>query len=125
MSSGPIVIFDKSLLEALSLDETVWLGQFYRINMTPLFFVETLADLEKAPRDDRTPEQVVERLAEKTTAISADPNALPDCATDLRPRRMRRCRMRRSSMTCSRAEIEVPPGDIVLEDPKRSTQPRR
>lgn len=51
MSSGPILIFDKSLLEALSLDEVVWLGQFYRINMTPLFFVETLADLEKAPTE--------------------------------------------------------------------------
>jgi|SRR5580765_912763 hypothetical protein len=85
MSSGPVVIFDKSLLEALSLDEAVWLGQFYRINMTPLFFVETLADLEKSPRDDRTPEQIVERLAEKTTAISADPNVHHSrlCAEDL------------------------------------------
>lgn len=95
MSSGPIVIFDKSLLEALSLDEAVWLGQFYRINMTPLFFVETLADLEKAPRDDRTPEQVVERLAEKTTAISADPNVHHSrlCAEDLVGNHvdMRRC----------------------------------
>lgn len=85
MSSGPILIFDKSLLEALSVDESVWLGQFYRINMTPLFFVETLADLEKQARQDRSPEQVVERLAEKTSAMTADANIYHSrlCVADL------------------------------------------
>lgn len=43
MSTGPTTIFDKSVLEALSPDEAVWLGQFYRVNITPLFLVETLA----------------------------------------------------------------------------------
>ena len=74
MSAGPILIFDKSLLEALSPDEAVWLGQFYRVNVIPIFLVETLADLEKEIRDGRTPEQVVGRLAEKTSVMSADPN---------------------------------------------------
>ncbi len=74
MGTGPILIFDKSLLEALSPDEAVWLAQFYRVNMTPLFFVETLADLEKV-EDGRVPERVVGRLAKKTSVMTADANA--------------------------------------------------
>jgi hypothetical protein len=49
MSAGPITIFNKSLLQALNLDEAVWFDNFYLANITPLFFVETLADL----REDR------------------------------------------------------------------------
>ena len=45
---GPITIFDKSALQALSIDETVWLEAYFLNNVTPLFYVETLADLEKA-----------------------------------------------------------------------------
>lgn len=74
MSAGPILIFDKSLIEALSPDEAVWLGQFYRVNVVPVFLVETLADLEKEVAAGRTPEQVVGRLAEKTSIMTADPN---------------------------------------------------
>ena len=44
MSIGPSVIFDKSALEALSADESMWLENFFISNITPLFFVETLAD---------------------------------------------------------------------------------
>jgi hypothetical protein len=40
MSAGPILIFDKSLMEMLSPDEAVWLGQFYRVNIVPVFLVE-------------------------------------------------------------------------------------
>ena len=74
MSAGPILIFDKSLIEMLSPDEAVWLGQFYRVNIVPVFLVETLADLEKEVAAGRTPEQVVGRLAEKTNIMTADPN---------------------------------------------------
>jgi hypothetical protein len=63
---GPITIFDKSFLQALSMDEAVWFDAFFSANMTPLFYVETLADLEKEVRKDRTPESVVGLLAEKT-----------------------------------------------------------
>ncbi len=86
VAAGPILIFDKSLLEALSPDEAVWLGQFYRVNMTPMFFVETLADLEKEVTEGgRTPEQVVGRLAEKTSVMAVDPNLHHSrlCAGDL------------------------------------------
>jgi hypothetical protein len=37
---GPVPIFDKSALQALSLDEAVWFDNFYLANITPLFFVE-------------------------------------------------------------------------------------
>ena len=66
MSLGPILIFDKSTLESLNPDEAMWLDNFYLTNITPLFFVETLADLEKRARKGRTPEQVVGSLAYKT-----------------------------------------------------------
>lgn len=66
MSVGPITIFDKSALQALSLDEAVWLDTFYLTNITPLFFVETLADLEKIDSKRRAPEDVVGDLAAKT-----------------------------------------------------------
>lgn len=61
-----MLLFDKSLLQAISLDESVWLEQFFLINITPLFYVETLADLEKEVKSGKTPEQVVGELARKT-----------------------------------------------------------
>lgn len=63
---GPILLFDKSTLQSLSVDESVWFDTFYYPTITPLFFVETLADLEKEVGEGRTPEQVVGNLAEKT-----------------------------------------------------------
>jgi hypothetical protein len=42
-------------LQALSLDEAVWLDNFYLANITPLFLVETLADLEKIDAKRRPP----------------------------------------------------------------------
>lgn len=74
MSLGPITIFDKSTLQALNPDEACWFGHFYRANITPLFFVETLADIEKAVACGRTPEQVVGSLAYKTPSWGAFPN---------------------------------------------------
>ncbi len=59
MSVGPVIIFDKSTIQGLSTDEACWLDNFYISNITPLFFVETLADLEKDVAKGRTPEQVV------------------------------------------------------------------
>jgi hypothetical protein len=63
---GPTLIFDKSTLQSLNPDEAMWLDNFYISNITPLFFVETLADLEKEMRTGRTPEQIVGNLAYKT-----------------------------------------------------------
>jgi len=67
-------MFDKSFLESLNLDEAVWLDQFFLSSITPLFFVETLADLEKQVHRGRTPEQVVGSIARKTPDMQAHLN---------------------------------------------------
>jgi len=72
--SGPILVFDKSALESLNPDESVWLDNFFQTNITPLFFIETLADLEKQLHSGRTPEQVVGNLAFKTPDMHSRPN---------------------------------------------------
>ncbi len=64
--AGPITLFDKSALQILTVDEAVWFDTFYFPSMTPLFFVETLADLEKEMKSGSSPEQYVGALAEKT-----------------------------------------------------------
>src|SRR6266403_1745817 len=66
MANGPTVTFDKSFLQSLSTDESVWLDHLFSCNVTPLFFIETLADIEKEVHKGRTPEQIVGNLAEKT-----------------------------------------------------------
>jgi len=63
---GPLLIFDKSALQSFTLDESVWLENFFLTNITPLFFVESLADLEKEVGDGKTPEDAVGALASKT-----------------------------------------------------------
>ena len=73
--AGPVLIFDKSTLQSLNVDESLWLDNSYLSNITPLFFVETLADLEKEPRPGRTPEQIVGNLAEKTPDMGSSLNA--------------------------------------------------
>jgi len=64
---GPVLIFDKSSLQSLSVDEAVLLDNFYLSNIVPVFFVECLADLEKdMVRTKSTPEQLVGSLATRT-----------------------------------------------------------
>ena len=70
---GPAACFDKSFLQSLSVDESVWFDQYFTAVITPLFFVETLADLEKQ-NEGRSPEAEVRRLAEKTPETSGTPN---------------------------------------------------
>jgi len=67
MSQGPSLLFDKSTLESLSVNEAALLDNFFRSTITPLFFVECLADLERQMLRMRgTPEQLVGSLAERT-----------------------------------------------------------
>lgn len=74
MPAGPMAIFDKSFLESLNPDEAVWFDNFFLTSITPLFFVETLADLEKQVRKGRTPEQIVGSLAYKTPDLQSNVN---------------------------------------------------
>jgi hypothetical protein len=71
MGMGPITIFDKSALQALSIDEAVWFDSFFLANVVPVFYVETLADLEKDTAAGKDPEALVGMLAEKTPSGAA------------------------------------------------------
>ncbi|MPZ21746.1 MAG: hypothetical protein GEV06_28240 [Luteitalea sp.] len=81
---GPVVIFDKSTLQSLSLDEAIWLENFFYSNITPMLFIETLADLSK-PKTSRGVEALVSDIARKTPINGAFPNAFhhPLIANDL------------------------------------------
>jgi hypothetical protein len=72
---GPIILFDKSFLQSLSEEESVFFDHFFFPALCPLFFVETLADLEKAVRQGRTPEQEVGIIAAKVPQMSGGPLA--------------------------------------------------
>lgn len=74
MAQGPILIFDKSTLQALNPDQAHWMDNFFMSNITPLFYIETLADLEKAVKLGKTPEQVVGEIAYKSPDMQAHPN---------------------------------------------------
>ncbi|MFO6421401.1 hypothetical protein ACLBKS_14475 [Hylemonella sp. W303a] len=70
---GPITLFDKSFLQGLSLDEAVWFDNFFYPVIAPLFYIETLADLYKAPRNGKTPEEEVGIIAAKTPQLHGGP----------------------------------------------------
>lgn len=71
---GPIALFDKSFLEGLNLDEAVLFDHFFYGVTCPIFYVETLADLEKDANRGRSPEQVVGSIAVKTPQMHGAPN---------------------------------------------------
>lgn len=71
---GPVALFDKSFLQSLSVDESVWFDHFFLPVVCPVFFVETLADLAKQrPSGSRSPEDEVRVIAEKTPVLSGAP----------------------------------------------------
>src|SRR5688572_28375517 len=70
---GPITLFDKSFLQALSFDEAPLFDMFFAANISPIFFVETLADLQK-DFTNRVAEEEVGRLAARTPTMHSYPN---------------------------------------------------
>ena len=82
---GPIALFDKSFLQALSVDESVWFDCFFYPNICPLFYVETLADLGKALKPGRKAEHEVASIAEKSPQLHGGPNVFHGdlCVADL------------------------------------------
>jgi hypothetical protein len=70
---GPTALFDKSFLQSLSIDESVWFDHFFLPVVSPLFFVETLADLAKKKGGERSPEDEVRIIADKTPVSSGTP----------------------------------------------------
>ena len=70
---GPTALFDKSFLQSLSVDESIFFDQFFVSVVCPLFYIETLADLEKAECQGRTSEQEVKMIADKTPELHPTP----------------------------------------------------
>lgn len=64
MAQGPVIIFDKSTIQTLTVDESVLLDNFYTSNIIPVFFAECLADLERdmqRAKSKGSPESLVGR----------------------------------------------------------------
>ena len=73
---GPIALFDKSFLQSLNLDEATLFDHFFLPVISPLFFVETLADLTLQPtKSGRDGEAIVSSLAAKSPEMHGSPCA--------------------------------------------------
>lgn len=85
MSNGPVLIYDKSTIQALNPAEVFCLDCHYRINIVPVFFAEVLADLHEPGNKSRPPEKIVGSIASKISGFSAMPNVhhLTLCIGDL------------------------------------------
>jgi hypothetical protein len=70
---GPITLFDKSFLQALSVDESVWFSHFFSPLVCPLFYMETIADLQKVTKDGKALEAQVVAMGEKFPDMSGNP----------------------------------------------------
>jgi hypothetical protein len=70
---GPITLFDKSFLQAISVDEAVWFDRFFTPVVCPVFYVETMADLAKEPAKRRPAEVIVREIAAKFPEMSGSP----------------------------------------------------
>lgn len=81
---GPLAIFDKSFLQSLNANEAALFDTLFRTNITPLFYIETLADLHKKSTR-RTPEVEVGIIASKTPTWGSCVNAshITMCAGEL------------------------------------------
>jgi hypothetical protein len=73
---GPIVLFDKSLIEMLNLDEAALFDFMFPSNICPIYLTKVLADLEKEKPGERTREKVVADVAKKTPAVHSYPNVM-------------------------------------------------
>lgn len=62
---GPIALFDKSFLQSISVDESVWFDHFFMPMICPIFYVETLGNLAKQPTKLGPPEAIVRGIANK------------------------------------------------------------
>ncbi|CAN7327955.1 hypothetical protein [Neorhizobium tomejilense] len=71
---GPIALFDKSFVEMLTVDQAVLFDLMFSTIISPIFYVEVLADLEKDDPKTRTREKVVSDLARKTPVMHSYPN---------------------------------------------------
>jgi hypothetical protein len=85
MFEGPALVIDKSTLQSLSDRESQWLFHFFHVVLTPTLFLEIRADLTKAARAGKTPEEEVAIIASKIRGFGATINMdhLELCIGDL------------------------------------------
>lgn len=70
-----MAIFDKSFVHSINADEAAVFDMHFMSNITPLFFVEVLADLEKGDlKSDEERTALVRTLAAKTPSFRSYPN---------------------------------------------------
>ena len=68
---GPVIILDKSALQALSREEIFFLHKHYFVNLLPVLFAEVLGDLHKYGTDKRLSRSEVGQVARKLTGLGA------------------------------------------------------
>ena len=66
-------LFDKSFLQSLSVDESVWFDQHFTPIVCPVFYAETLADLALTPNNPAFAEREVSKIADKFPQMSGYP----------------------------------------------------
>lgn len=71
---GPTSLFDKSFIQSLNINEAVWFDNFYRANISPIFYAETLADLSIGSKSREEAEVIVRNISSKTPELSSVPN---------------------------------------------------
>ncbi len=71
---GPITLFDKSFIQSLSIDSSVWFDRFFLTNICPVFYAETLANLNKDWGGNKSPEI---ETSTKLAAKFPDMNGFP------------------------------------------------
>ncbi len=74
--AGPIALFDKSFVQSLNVDESVWFDHFFMTVISPMFYVETLADLAKECKPGRpSSDDIVKNISTKTPQLHSNPCA--------------------------------------------------
>lgn len=71
---GPTILFDKSFIEMLNVDEAPIFDMLFSSVISPIFFIEVLADLQKGEPGTRTREKVVADVSKKTPVAHSYPN---------------------------------------------------
>lgn len=70
---GPIALFDKSFVQGLSVDESVWFDHLFTTIICPMLYVETLADLGKTLGGGKSSEKAVSIIADKVPEMHSNP----------------------------------------------------
>src|SRR5579863_6233095 len=66
---GPLLIFDKSFLQMLNVDEVTELSMHFKLMETPTLIGEIIADLKLDPSERRVPSDVVKVLSRKVQKV--------------------------------------------------------